>query len=167
MSRDRGNLTWARRQWAGRTTRAVGREQGRCSRCNKQDKTGLIDGKCTACFVAGPLEPVGHLNGPVEELALAAAPTRHYRLIHPSGKVETGPVVLPNEQLMLTVLNLLYQSFWSQVDGISSEAHYAAFAVANAGDYAEPNPVASREEAALSGKPERPLFGPVLLVLRA
>lgn len=67
MSKDRGNLTWARRQWGKRTSRAVARAQGRCSQCNRKDKTGLLEGKCTSCFVDGPPPPIGYRNGPVAE----------------------------------------------------------------------------------------------------
>ena len=44
-------LASARREWRERTRRAVAREQGRCCLCQKKDKTGLMEGKCTACFV--------------------------------------------------------------------------------------------------------------------
>lgn len=168
MSQDRGNLTWARRQWGKRTSRSVAREQSRCSQCNTPDKTGLIEGKCTACFIACKPAPMGAQTGPVPELPslFPRTYTMHYRLILTSGEPVTGPVVLPDEQIMQTACNLLCQRYLSQVETISSGDHYAAFAVANAGNYANPNPVASREEAALSGKAERPLFGPVLLLRR-
>jgi hypothetical protein len=45
------SLASARRTWRERTRRAVAREQGRCCLCQKKDKTGLMDGKCTACWV--------------------------------------------------------------------------------------------------------------------
>lgn len=43
MGADRGNLTWARRQWR-RDSRPV------CKQCKRPDPTGLIDGLCTHCF---------------------------------------------------------------------------------------------------------------------
>ena len=45
-------LARARRDWRARTARAIAREQERCCLCHKKDKTGLMDGKCTGCFLA-------------------------------------------------------------------------------------------------------------------
>ena len=45
-------LAWGRRQWRERTRQAIAREQGRCRLCHKKDKTGLMDGLCTGCFLA-------------------------------------------------------------------------------------------------------------------
>lgn len=44
------SLASARREWRERTRRSIAREQGRCSMCQKKDKTGLMDGKCTGCW---------------------------------------------------------------------------------------------------------------------
>lgn len=43
-------LASARRSWRERTSRAIAREQCRCSMCHKKEKNGLIDGKCNVCF---------------------------------------------------------------------------------------------------------------------
>lgn len=43
MGVDRGNLTWARRQW--RRNHPL-----QCRKCGKIEPTGLIEGKCNRCF---------------------------------------------------------------------------------------------------------------------
>ena len=45
------SLASARREWRKRTRQAIAREQGRCCMCHKKDRTGLMNGKCTSCYV--------------------------------------------------------------------------------------------------------------------
>lgn len=63
------SLAYARREWRKRTAAAVAREQGRCCLCHKKDKTGLMDGKCTSCFLAVQPAPAWAQNGPRQEPA--------------------------------------------------------------------------------------------------
>lgn len=46
------SLAQARRSWRAAASRSVARQQGRCSMCGFKDKTGLMEGKCTACFLS-------------------------------------------------------------------------------------------------------------------
>lgn len=162
MSRDRGNLTWARRQWGGRTSRAVAREQNRCCLCSKKDKTGLVEGKCTACY----LEVQARVAAQPTEAPAPVAEQR-YQLFLASGQVQAGPVVLAAEQVMQTACNLLNVDLLSKISTLASDTDYVAFGLANAADYALPNLAAAQALATASGQAwsgARVPYGPVLLI---